>query len=104
MAWPRSHAAPGRRLSRPRTCWHTWNGGEPITTLCVLTTHCEWHSCSHESEGASCWPNAIGSEHRRWQPAEPIDDGQHASCSLAPCRPFPLERQASLMWEECHIT
>jgi hypothetical protein len=70
----------------------------------VLTTHCEWHSCSHESEGASCWPNAIGSEQRLWQPAERTDDGRHASCSLAPCRPFPLERQASLMWEECHVT
>src|SRR5215469_10980152 len=32
MAWPRLHAAPGQRLSRPSTCWHTWNGGAPITT------------------------------------------------------------------------
>jgi hypothetical protein len=58
---------------------------------------------SPRERGASCWPHALGSERRLWQPAEPIDDGRHASCSLAPCRPFPLERQASLMWEECHV-
>src|SRR6266699_1005185 len=76
MAAQRSHAAPGRRLNSPHTCWHSWNGGEPITTLCVLTTHCEWHSCSHESEGATWRCNAIGNGLRRWQPAGPTLQGE----------------------------
>jgi hypothetical protein len=49
------------------------------------------------------WRNAIGSELRRWQPVEHIDDGRHVRCSLAPCRRFPLERHARLMGEECHV-
>src|SRR5215467_3796721 len=53
---------------------------------------------------ADFWRNATDSALRRWQPAEPIDDGQRARCSLVPCRRFPLERHASLMAQECPVT
>src|SRR5215831_763522 len=92
MASQHWHAARGRRLSSPHTCWHTWSGGELITTLCVLTTHCEWRSCSHERRVASWWRNGTDNGLPRWQPEELIDDGRQARCSLVPCRRFPLER------------
>jgi hypothetical protein len=66
--------------------------------------HCEWRSCNHKSEVATWRRNATDNVHLRWPPADPTDVGQRASCSLAHCRPFPLERLASLMWEECHVT
>ena len=65
--------------------------------------HCEWHWSSHKHEGATGWLNATGSELRRWQPAEPIADGQRARCSLAPCRPFPLESQGNQVQLRCHV-
>src|SRR5262245_48093087 len=75
-----------------------------ITTLCVLTTHCAWRSCSHKSEVANWRRNATGTVPLRWQRGEPPDDGRRARCSLAPYQRFPLERHSSLMWEECHVT
>jgi len=42
---------------------------------------------NRENEVASWWRNATGSELRRWQPAEPIDDGRLARYSLAPLPP-----------------
>jgi IS1 family transposase len=63
----------------------------------------EWRSCSHKREVANWRRNAIDNVHLRWQPAEPTDVGQRARCSLAHCRQFPLERLATLMWEECHV-
>jgi hypothetical protein len=69
----------------------------------VLTNHCAWRSCSHESEVASVWRNAIGSEHRRWQPEGPIAGGRRARCSRPPCRRFPLERRQSQRWVLYHV-
>src|SRR5215470_12078682 len=103
MAWQRSHAARGRRLSSPHTCWPTWSGGEPITTLCVLTTHCEWRSCSHESAVATWWHNAIANVPRPWQPGEPTDDGGRARCSLVPCHRFLLESYDCQVQLQCHV-
>jgi hypothetical protein len=40
------------------------------------THHYEWCWCSHESEVANERHSAIGNVHQRWQPAEPIGDGQ----------------------------
>jgi IS1 family transposase len=57
----------------------------------VLTNHCEWHSYSHENEGANDWRNAIDNGCQPWQREEPTDDGRRARCSLAPCQRFPLE-------------
>ena len=56
-----------------------------------------------QARGATGWLNATGSELRRWQPAEPIDDGQRARCSLAPFRPFPLESQGNQVQLRCHV-
>jgi hypothetical protein len=75
----------------PHSFWPIWSGGEPITTLYVLTNHCVWGSCSHESEVANWRRNATGTVRLRWQLAEPPDDGWRARCSLAPCRRLPLE-------------
>ena len=61
----------------------------------VLTNPCAWRSCSRENEGANVWRNGIGSVRRRWQPAEPFDDGRRARCSRAPCRRLPLESHSS---------
>jgi hypothetical protein len=69
----------------------------------VLTTHCEWRFCSHESEMATVWRNAIANVPQPWRPAEPIDDGRQARCSRAPCQRLALECHASLMVAECHV-
>jgi hypothetical protein len=74
-----------------------------MTTLCVLTTHCEWRSYNHKSEVATWRRKTTDNEQLRWPPAEPTEVGQRAKCSLAHCRQFPLERLASLMWEECLV-
>jgi hypothetical protein len=74
-----------------------------MTTLCVLTTHCEWRSYNHKSEVATWRRKATDNEQLRWPPAEPTEVGQRAKCSLAHCRQFPLERLASLMGEECLV-
>ncbi len=100
----RWHVEPGRRRSLPHTCELTWSGGERTLMLYVLTNHCEWRSCSHESEVATWWRNAIGIVPKLWQQGEPPDDGRHARCSLTPCRQFPLERHQSQMGLLCHVT
>jgi hypothetical protein len=69
----------------------------------VLTNHCEWRSCSHESQRASWRRNAIGTLPLQWQPAEPPDDGPPARCSLAPCRRFPGDQPLKHLCEECHV-
>ncbi len=74
-----------------------------MTTLCVLTTHCEWRSYNHKSEVATWRRKATDNEQLRLPPAVPTEVGQRAKCSLAHCRQFPLERLASLMWEECLV-
>src|SRR5215470_375035 len=86
------HVARGRRLSSPHSCSPIWNGGERTTILCVPTNHFEWRSYSYESEGANERHSAIGNGRKLRLRAEPIDDGQRARCSLAPCQRFPLER------------
>jgi hypothetical protein len=53
-----------------------WSGGAPTITLCVLTNHCKWRSCSHENEGANDWRNAIDNVRQPWQREEPTDDGR----------------------------
>src|SRR6266568_1194464 len=95
MASQRWHAARGRRLSSPHTCWHTWNGGERTTILCVLTNHYEWRSDSRVSEEANWRHNTTGNGLPRWLRAEPIDDGRRARCSRVPCRRLALERHRS---------
>jgi hypothetical protein len=70
----------------------------------VLTTHCQWRSCSRENEGATFWRTAIDNVRRRWQRAEPPDDGRLVRCSLAPCQRFPLERHPSQRWVQRHVT
>ena len=55
-------------------------------------------------EVASWWRNATGSVPQRWHQAEPLDDGRRAKCSHTPCQRFPLERQGSQRWVQCHIT
>src|SRR2546425_9398780 len=102
MAWQLSHAAPGRRLSSPHSCWPIWSGGEHTIILSVPMHRCEWRSCSHESEGANGRRNATDNVHLRWQPAEPTDVGQRARCSLAPCRQFSLESYDSQMRSQDH--
>jgi hypothetical protein len=82
----------------PLTCWPTWNGGELIIILCVLTNHSEWRSCSHEREVTGWWSNAIGNGLRLWQPGEPADDGRHRKCCVIPSRPYhpqPFESHSS---------
>ena len=74
-----------------------------MTTLCVLTTHCEWRSYNHKSEVATWRRKATDNEPLRWPPAGPTEFGQRAKCSLAPCQRFSLERHANLMEEECHV-
>jgi hypothetical protein len=71
--------------------------------LCVLTNHCEWRSCSHESEVANWRRNVIGSELRQWQPGEHIDNGRHARYSHAHCRRLLLESHRSQKRLECHV-
>jgi len=73
------------RPNRLHSFWPTSSGGEPITTLCVLTNHFAWRSCSHENEVATVWRNAIARGRLPWQPAEPIDDGRREVLS----RPLP---------------
>ena|SRR6266699_5634115 len=97
MGWQHCLGEPGRQLSSPHTCSPTWNGGEHIITLYVLTKHCEWRSCSHTSEGANWRRNATGTVLLPWRREEPPDDGRRARCSRAPCRRFPLERHRSQM-------
>ncbi len=58
-----------------------------MTTLCVLTTHCEWRSYNHKSEVATWRRKATDNEQLRWPPAEPTEVGQRAKCSLAHCKP-----------------
>src|SRR5947209_2209718 len=103
MGWQLSHAAPGRRLSSPHSCWPIWNGGARTTILCDLTTLCAWRSCSHESEGADCSRNAIGNGRQPWQRGGPIDDGRLARSSRAPCRRLLLESGPSQMRVECQV-
>jgi len=43
--------------------------------LCVFTNHSELRSCSHESEVANFWRNAIGTGLKLWQREEPTGDG-----------------------------
>jgi len=69
----------------------------------VLTNPCEWRSCSHMSEVANWWRNAIGNGRQPWQLREPTDDGRHARCSLTHCRRFPLESHRSQRWVQCHV-
>src|SRR5213078_4044967 len=97
MEWQHWLGAPGLRLSSPHTCSPISSGGARTITLCVLTKHYAWCSCSHESEGANGRRNATGNVRKLWQLAEPTVDGQHVRCSLAPCRRFPLERLTSQM-------
>ena len=59
--------------------------------------------CSRANEVASVWRNATDNGRQRWQRGERTDDGQHARCSLAPCRRFPLESHSSQMWLQCHV-
>ncbi len=61
----------------------------------VPTKHSESRSCSRENEGATVWHNGIGNGRRRWRRGERTGGGQHARCSCAPCRWFPLERGPS---------
>src|SRR6266568_2202477 len=103
MEWPLSHAAPGPRLSSLPTCQPLSSGGAPTNILSVLMPRCEWRSCSREREVADVWRNATDSVLRRWQPAEPIGDGQRTRCSLAPCRSFPLESQENQVPLRCHV-
>jgi hypothetical protein len=60
-------------------------------------------SCSHKSEGANVWRNAIDSVPQPWQWREPTGDGRHARYSRAPCHRFALERHRSQVWLERHI-
>ena len=71
--------------------------------LCVLTNRCGERWFRRASAGPSWWRNALGSERRLWQPAEPIDDGRRAKCSRTHWRRFRLERHASLMKEKCSV-
>jgi len=103
MGWQRWRDVFGPLPNRLHSSWLIWSGGEPITTLFVLTNPFEWCSCSHESEGATWWRNATGNGLQPWPPGEPIDDGRRARCSLTPCRRFPLERQGSQRWLPCHL-
>ena len=57
----------------------------------VLTKHYAWRSCSHASEGADFWRNALGNRLPPWQLAEPTGDGTSARCSLTHCCRFLLE-------------
>jgi IS1 family transposase len=66
--------------------WRTYYHGCRVPML-----RCAWRSCSRERERADVWRNATDSVLRRWQPAEPIGDGQRARCSLAHYQRFPLE-------------
>src|SRR5206468_2187802 len=102
MGWQLWQDVAGPLLSSPHTWWPIWSGGGPTIILSDLTRHCELCSCNRASEGAAWWRNATGSEHRRWRPGEPTDDGRHARCSPTPCHRFPLERHASLMGK-CHV-
>src|SRR5215472_9162370 len=95
--------APGRRLNSPHSCLPIWSGGAPTIISCVPTEHCEWRLCSHECEVASWWRNGTSNERQRWPPAEPIDDGRLARCSLARCRQFPLESYRSQMRMQGHV-
>ena len=71
--------------------------------MCVLTTHCEWRSCSRTSGVASVWHNAIASVPQPWQQEEPPDDGRRARCSLVHCCRFPLERHQIQIWVQCYV-
>ena len=70
--------------------------------LCVLTNHCAWRSCSHESEGANWRRDALGNGRKLRPPAEPIDDGRRAGCSLVHCHQFPLESYDCQVQWPCH--
>ena len=74
-----------------------------MTTLCVLTTHCEWRSYNHKSEVATWRRKATDNEQLRWPPAEPTEVGKRAKCSLAHCRQFPLESYDSQVQLQCHV-
>jgi hypothetical protein len=93
-------AKPAPHLLAHLACWRA---GAPTLISCVPMQLCEWHWSNHKHEGATGWLNATSSELRRWQPAEPIEDGQRARCSLVPFRPFPLESQGNHVQVRCHV-
>src|SRR5215469_10968136 len=97
MGYQHSRVAPGRRLSRPHSCWLISSGGEHIIILCVPTNHFEWRSCCHKSEVANWRRDATGNGRKLRLRAEPIDYGRRARYSLTPCQRFPLERHRSQM-------
>src|SRR5215467_6143789 len=103
MGYPHWLVVPGRRRSSPHSCWSIWNGGAPITILCVLTSRCAWPLQSLANEVATVWPNAIGNVPQRWQLEGPTDGGRLARCSRVPCHRFPLERHSSQMWVLSHV-
>src|SRR2546421_10637346 len=86
MEWPLSHAARGRRLSPPHSCWPTSSGGALITILCAPMPRCEWHSCSRASGVVILWRNGTGSVRKLWQQEERTDGGPRQKCCLIPYR------------------
>jgi hypothetical protein len=53
--------------------------------------------------GANWQRTALGNGRKLWQPAELIDDGRRARCSLVPCHRFPLESYDCQVQLQSHV-